>query len=164
MKSRLVSASHLYRVARAVDLGPALVLSKGEDRSGGREKQTLLADGLEAVIAALYVDGGLEAARAFVETFVVADVEKLATAESRLDPKGVLQELAQSRKLPLPRYQVLSETGPDHQKQFTVEVRVGKDVTATGEGSSKKTASQRAAERALSRMAAETPDESGTSA
>lgn len=155
IKSRLVSASHLYRIARDLDLGSYLILSRGEDRSGGREKKTLLADALEALIAAAYLDGGIDVAREFVDRHVVGDNIGEDEDPTRTDPKGALQELAQALKLPIPRYKVLRESGPDHRKMFTVEVRAGKDVQAQGEGGSKKIASQRAASVALDRLRAQ---------
>jgi ribonuclease III len=145
MKSRLVSASHLYRIARTLNLGEYLILSRGEDRSGGREKKTLLADALEAIIAAVFLDGGYDVVQRFVEEQIIAVTEASDGDPDRNDPKGALQELAQSMKFPAPRYRVLEETGPDHRKQFTVEVRVGKDLHAAAQGGSKKAASQRAA-------------------
>lgn len=161
MKSRLVSASHLYRVARALNLGQCLILSRGEDRSGGREKKTLLADALEAIIAAVYLDGGFEVVRRFIEDHIIATTSDSDGDPDINDPKGALQELAQSMKLPAPRYRVLQESGPDHRKQFTVEVRIGKDLHGAGLGGSKKSASQRAAsvvlETLMKRRAPEDP-------
>jgi ribonuclease-3 len=158
IKSRLVSASNLYRVARALDLGSHLILSRGEDRSGGREKKTLLADALEAVVAAVYLDGGLEAARDVLRRHVLDNLEDAATSDGTPDPKTALQEYAHSLKLAIPRYQVLRETGPDHRKIFTVEVRVGRDCAAIGEGASKKSASQQAASLALDQLKAQRPE------
>ncbi len=155
LKSRLVSSSHLYQIAVKLDLGEYLILGRGEELSGGREKRALLADALEALIAALYLDGGIEVTRHFVLNHIISSEELLPSGLERdyADAKSALQELAQSLKLPQPRYHVLQETGPDHRKQFTIEVRVGKTLTAIGEAGSKKGASQKAAESVLRQLA-----------
>ncbi|MDX2182102.1 MAG: ribonuclease III [Bryobacteraceae bacterium] len=153
IKSRVVSAAYLYRIARKLDLGAYLFLGRGEDRAGGREKKTVLADALEALIAAVFLDAGVDATRTFVLNHLVEN----AALEPSDDPgsgnaKSALQELTMALKLPLPRYRVIEESGPDHSKRFTVEVRIGRDHSATGEGSSKKTASMRAAGAALAML------------
>jgi ribonuclease-3 len=129
--------------------------------SGGRSKRTLLVNALEALIAALYQDAGIVKAREFVTGHVVgdpgADIEFSASdpAGALTDYKSALQELALARKLPLPRYVILKEDGPEHSKTFTIEVRVGKDLTARADGYSKKNAAQNAARIVLQRLAAE---------
>jgi ribonuclease III len=151
IKAHLVSAAHLHGVARHLDIGSHLELGRSEEMSGGRSKKTLLVDALEALIAAIYLDGGVEAARDFVTRHVlVAPFSGDADAGTDIQPamtnfKSALQELAQSLKLPAPRYVILRERGPEHSKTFTVEVRVGKDSSAQAEGRTKKVASQRAA-------------------
>ncbi len=153
IKSRIVSASHLFQVAISIDLGDALILGRGEDLSGGRKKKALLSDALEALIAALYLDGGIEVTRRFILNYVISHEQVFdETANEKGDAKSALQELTQSLKLPLPRYHVLKESGPDHRKLFTVEVRVGKDFQATGEDGSKKSASQIAARLVLEKL------------
>lgn len=144
-KARLVSANHLHERARRLDLGTYLRLGRGEEVTGGRSKRTLLADALEAVIAAIYLDGGLDAARSFVLRHIVSELDLEQIAE-RQDFKSRLQELAQARGLPAPRYRTVGATGPDHSKVFTVEVSVGPELTARAEGTSLKAAGQRAAE------------------
>lgn len=151
LKARLVSAGHLHEMALRVDLGAYLRLGRGEEVSGGRAKKTLLGDALEAVIAAIYLDGGLAAARAFVLAHVLSGVEIDGVAE-RQDFKSLLQELAQSRGLPPPRYRTIGASGPDHCKVFTVEASVGAEFSASAEGSSLKSAGQRAAEILLQRI------------
>lgn len=157
-KAHLVSAAHLHGVARRLDLGSHLELGRSEEMSGGRAKKTLLVDGLEAVIAAIYLDGGLEPARTFVHGFVLdAPVGNDAEAGTDIQPainnfKSALQELAQSRKLPQPRYAIVRERGPEHSKVFTVEVRVGKDWTGQADGRTKKIAAQRAARGVYERL------------
>jgi len=158
IKAHLVSAAHLHGVARRLDLGCFLELGRSEEMSGGRAKKTLLVDALEAVIAALYLDGGMEVARAFVAAHVL-DAPVFADEEAGTDIqpaitnfKSALQELAQSRKLPQPRYTIVRERGPEHSKVFTVEVRVGKDCIGTAEGRTKKIAAQRAARGVYERL------------
>jgi len=163
LKAHLVSAAHLHGVARRLELGSYLELGRSEEMSGGRAKKTLLVDGLEAVIAALYLDGGLEAAQSFVSAHVLdAPFSGDEDAGTDIQPaitnfKSALQELAQSRKLPQPRYVIVKEKGPEHSKTFTVEVRVGKDCTGQAEGRTKKIAAQRAARGVYERLLLEQP-------
>ena len=151
MKAHLVSAAHLHGVARRLDLGSYLELGRSEEMSGGRAKKTLLVDALEAIIAAIYLDGGLEAVSNFVAGQVLdAPLAEDVEAGTDIQPaianfKSALQELAQSRNLPQPRYTIVKEKGPEHSKTFTVEVRVGKDWNGQAEGRTKKVAAQRAA-------------------
>lgn len=158
MKAHLVSAAHLYGVARRLDLGSHLELGRSEEMSGGRMKKTLLVDGLEAVIAAMYLDGGMEPVRTFVAAQVLdSPAEELeAESEDRSENiknfKSALQEWAQARKLPHPRYVIVSERGPEHSKMFTVEVRVGPEWTSQAEGRTKKIAAQRAARGVYERL------------
>lgn len=138
----LVRADTLADVAEAIDLGAYLALSAGEASAGARGNRALLADACEAVIGALYVDGGLAAAAAFIERHWSA---RLAADEPARDAKTALQEWAQGRGLPLPDYRTLSRTGPDHAPLFTVEARVEGLTPATAEGPSKRAAEQAAA-------------------
>ena len=152
-------------MARRIDLGRYLYLGRSEEMSGGRFKKTLLSDGVEAVLAAVYLDGGLEAARTFVCAHILdAPFEGDAEAGTDIQPaitnfKSALQELAQSMGLPQPRYSVARERGPEHSKLFTIEVRVGPAINAQAEGRTKKVAVQRAArliyDRLRGRLAAE---------
>jgi ribonuclease-3 len=158
VKAHLVSAAHLHGVARRLDLGSYLELGRSEEMSGGRAKKTLLVDALEAVIAAMYLDGGMEVVRAFVFAHILdAPVFSDEDAGTDIQPaianfKSALQELAQSRKLPQPRYAIVRERGPEHSKVFTVEVRVGKECTGQAEGRTKKIAAQRAARSVYERL------------
>ncbi|MBM3775515.1 MAG: ribonuclease III [Acidobacteria bacterium] len=149
LKAYLVSAACLEEVARRLDLGSYLQLGRGEEMSGGRAKRTLLVNGLEALLGALYLDAGLESARRFVERFVMehpAELEaRVAPQAQGIDFKTALQELARARGLALPRYAVVSEKGPEHLKMFTVEARIGRELAGRGEGFSKKSAAQTAA-------------------
>ena len=151
LKAHLVSANHLFKTARQLGLGDYLQLGRGEEMSGGRSKRALLVDAVEAVIAALYLDGGVEAARSFVDRFVITDqLEHLVPEGDPLeDYKSALQEMLQAGGLQPPKYTVVQERGPQHQKTFTVEVRVGGEFRTQAEGLSKKEAAQRAAHAAL---------------
>jgi ribonuclease-3 len=166
LKAHLVSAAHLHGVARRLDLGSYLDLGRSEEMSGGRAKKTLLVDALEAIIAAVYLDGGLEAARTLVFDHILdAPFSGDEEAGTDIQPaitnfKSALQELAQSRKLPQPRYVIVRERGPEHSKTFTVEVRVGKDLTGQAEGRNKKVAAQRAARGVYERLLEAPPSES----
>jgi ribonuclease-3 len=162
LKAHLVSAAHLHGVARRIELGSYLELGRSEEMSGGRAKKTLLVDALEAVIAAIYLDGGITAVRSFVTAHVLdAPYFSDEDAGTDIQPaitnfKSALQELAQSHKLPQPRYAVIRERGPEHSKVFTVEVRVGKEWTGQADGRTKKIAAQRAARGVFERLQAET--------
>jgi ribonuclease-3 len=157
LKAHLVSAARLYEVARGLALGDFLILGRGEGMSGGRAKKALLSDAMEALIAAIYIDAGedgMSAARAFIETHVVGSftVKEGSVDGAVEDYKSALQEMAQSLKLPPPRYFIVAEDGPEHSKTFTVEVRVGKDWTSQARGLSKKAAGQKAAESILQQL------------
>ena len=153
LKAYLVSASHLHHVAQRLKLGDYLVLGRGEELSGGREKKALLANALEALIAALYQDGGMEPVRQFVVREIVGELHLPDEAMPVTDYKGALQEMAQALKLPSPRYSIIEERGPEHAKTFLVEVRLGQDWSSRAEGVSKKSAGQRAAQLILEQLA-----------
>ena len=149
MKAFLVSASSLAKKARHFGMGDALLLGVGEEKTGGRKKDSLLANMFEAIIAAIYLDGGIDAARQLIERTFSEDIHAIDEQDLLFqDYKTALQELAQGKGFPLPEYSVVEEVGPDHDKTFIVEVRVGSLVTR-GEGSSKKEAQQQAARHAL---------------
>lgn len=153
LKSHLVSAQVLAAHAQEIQLGQVLRLGIGEDRSGGRRKISILADAMEALFGAAYLDGGLPAARQVVEPILLAAYEKIEASHS--DAKTRLQELAQSLKLGLPEYVMVEASGPDHDKMFSVECRIGGELFGQGGGKSKKTAEQVAARAALGRLQAE---------
>jgi ribonuclease-3 len=149
MKAYLVSATSLAAKARSYGMGDAILLGIGEEKSGGRKKDSLLANLFEALIAAIYLDGGIDPARRLIEQSFVDDLEAIKADDLLFhDYKTALQELAQGKGLPLPDYNVIAEEGPDHEKRFIVEVKVGR-LTARGEGTSKKEAQQQAARHAL---------------
>jgi ribonuclease-3 len=149
LKASLVSATHLFETAQRLELGKFLRLGKGEERSGGRKKKTLQADAVEALLAAIYLDGGMEPARDFVARWILDRVSRAMPVE---DYKSALQELLQGSKCPQPRYVVLQERGPEHSKTFKVEVRVGGTPLAAAEGETKKAAQQAAAHIALEKL------------
>lgn len=153
-KAHLVSALRLHEAAEKLDLGKYLLLGRGEEMSGGRAKKALLANALEALIAAIYLDAGIEMVREFIMRRIIDDfLAEGGDAESRVnDYKSALQELTQKHKLPPPRYSIVREQGPEHSKIFTVEVRIGKEMTSRAEGNSKKSAGQRAAQLALEQL------------
>ncbi len=154
--AHLASREVLAEIARELELGRHLRLSRGEEESGGRDNPTILADALEAVLGAVFLDGGFEPAEALVRRLFAARVEAL-TAPPR-DPKTALQEWAQGHGLPLPRYHLLEREGPPHAPRFRVEVRVQGLPPETAEGGSKRAAERAAAEKLLQRITtAETP-------
>jgi ribonuclease-3 len=156
MKAMLVSTATLARVAERLGLGDHLLLGRGEEKTGGRRKQALLADGCEALIAAMYLDGGIEQSRAFIVRELGGFIDDLRRdGVSAQDYKSTLQELVQGRNRPLPEYRVIGSAGPDHQKLFDVEVLVAGEPLARATGPSKKEAEQEAARLALSRLATE---------
>ena len=149
MKAYLVSATSLAAKARDYGMGDVIMLGVGEEKTGGRKKDSLLANLFEALVAGVYLDGGIDAARRFIEKTFEDDLNKLNEEDLLFhDYKTALQELAQGKGLALPEYNVVGEQGPDHDKTFIVEVKVG-SLLARGEGSSKKEAQQQAARHAL---------------
>jgi ribonuclease III len=151
-KAHLVSASHLHRCALELGLGEFLLLGRGEDMSGGREKKALLSDAVEALIAALYIDGGLSAAQGFIQARILDVLPEGTELASVADHKSALQERTQSLGMHAPAYSTIAVEGPDHSKIFTVEVRVGDELRAQASGSSKKSASQKAARLLLQQL------------
>lgn len=156
MKAALVSTASLARLAEGLSLGDHLLLGRGEEKTGGRRKQALLADGYEALIAAIYLDGGVEQAAAFItrqfSPLIPLVNDARATAAAFRDYKSALQERVQSAGEPPPEYVVIGETGPDHHKMFQVQVRVAGKPTADAFGRSKKEAEQEAARLALEKI------------
>jgi ribonuclease III len=153
LKAHLVSSAHLHLVAARLKLGDHLLLGRGEEMSGGREKKALLANAIEALIASVYLDGGIEPAGRFILQHVIGGSEPSSEEAPATDYKSALQEMAQSLKLPQPRYAIVEERGPEHAKTFLVEVRVGRDWVSRAEGLSKKNAGQKAAQEILRQLA-----------
>lgn len=160
LRSSIVNERELAQIASSLNLGDFLLLGKGEDLSGGRQKPSLLANGLEAVLAAVYLDGGLEPALSLVRTIFSDYLENqeedylLKTLDK--DYKTQLQEITQARLKLTPVYNLEEETGPDHDKTFFMRVEIGEQVLAYGHGKSKKEAQQEAARKAIARIAKET--------
>ncbi|HET6612070.1 MAG TPA: ribonuclease III [Kofleriaceae bacterium] len=150
-RAQVVSEVGLAEAAMAIELGPALYLGKGEERTGGREKPSILADAFEAVIAAVYLDGGLDAAWALVDRVFGERLRGIDLAEV-CDYKTRLQERCQALFHTAPTYRIVSESGPDHDKTFEVSVSAGDGEMATASGKSKKAAEQRAARAALATL------------
>jgi len=163
LRASVVNADVLAELATEVGLGPALLLGKGEDASGGRTKASILADAMEAVIAAVYLDAGWEAADGLVLRLLGARIREGAAGPGGHDYKTRLQELAARRYDQLPRYQVRAE-GPDHSKQFFASVAIAGEVRGEGEGRSKKQAEQAAARSAWESMGAGRDEELAGSA
>ena len=153
IKAHLVSAATLAAKSRALNIGKFLRMGAGEARSGGAEKLSLLADGFEAVIAAIYLDGGLSAAETFLRRVFGPDVSGIDIGDlSFQDYKTALQETAQSLGLPLPEYRIVDEYGPDHEKVFVIQVFWNGETFAYGRGASKREAQRKAAKEALKKL------------
>lgn len=155
LRASVVNEGSLAEVARRLDLGAALRLGRGEDLTGGRDRSSILADAFEAVVAAVYLDGGFEAAKALLARHVplpsVGD-------DSIGDPKTELQERVQGLVHRTPTYRLVREEGPDHDKRFVVATLLGAEVLAEGEGRTKKDAERAAARAALHRLSSATPE------
>lgn len=154
IRSQLVSADNLYQAALALGLGKRLKFGLNEEKNGGRRKKSPLADAMEALIAAVHLDGGFAAARALIERWI-ASPSRIAEADktlAHLNPKSVLQELLQARQLPAPQYEIVGEDGPPHFRIFEVSLTVGEICTTMGRGATRRKAEKVAAARALEAM------------
>ncbi len=152
LRSALVRRDTLSRMARTIKLGDYLYLGKGEETSGGRHKPANLAGALEAVIAAIFIDQGSATARDFIIGLLGKELEKVVSQDAVADYKSQLQQFIQARQQSAPTYHVVEAVGPDHDKRFTVEVRVGDTVLGRGSGKSKKIAETEAARSALDQL------------
>lgn len=152
MKSLLVCGARLSEVATAIDLGIHVRMSRSEAATGGRHRSSILADTTEALIGAVYLDGGLGSARGVIQRVVLAGSEKILARRSLRNYKSRLQELIQARYKSPPRYKVLNVDGPDHDRLFKVAVTYGGELLGSGEGRNKKMAEQAAAREALERI------------
>jgi len=150
MRADMVCETSLAKIAERLDLGKHLLLGNGEESGGGRNRPSILADAVESVIAASFLDGGMEAAKAIVYQFVLCNVpeNKLQNA----DYKTMLQEKVQRKKNQVLSYQLVEESGPDHDKQFVVAVSLNGEIVGTGTGTSKKRAEQDAARVAIEKL------------
>jgi ribonuclease III len=152
LRSALVRRETLAEIARSINLGDYLMLGHGEEAGGGRDKPVNLAGAFEALVAAIYLDRGLPAARSFILGLFGGEMYKQANQGAVTDYKSKLQEIMQAEKQITPEYQLISATGPDHDRQFTVEVKIGESVLGQGKGKSKKIAEMEAARIALQRQ------------
>ena len=150
MRADMVCEKALAVVANSLDLGKHLLLGKGEEQGGGRNRDSILADAVESVIAACYLDGGMDAAVQFIQKFILVNVP--VTKLHNADYKTALQELVQQKKNQVLAYRLVGESGPDHDKEFQVELTLNGDVVGTGIGSSKKRAEQAAARAAMEKL------------
>jgi ribonuclease III len=151
-RARIVNAHSLEIAARTLNLGEHLRLGRGEEKTGGREKPALLADAFEAVVAAIYLDGGLDPARELLKKTVFIQASEGGESIAESDRKSALQEFLQGKGGQLAEYRLAGESGPDHQKTFLVEVWVKGACLSSAEGSTKKEAEQRAARQALEKL------------
>lgn len=155
IRSQLVSAENLYQSALALRLGKSLKFGLNEEKNGGRQKKSPLADAMEAIIAAVHLDGGFAAARSLIERWIASPsrIEEADKTLAHLNPKSVLQELLQARQLPAAQYKIVGEDGPPHFRIFEVSLTVGEICAATGRGATRRKAEQVAAARALEAIA-----------
>ncbi|MBR3866048.1 MAG: ribonuclease III [Clostridia bacterium] len=152
LRSAIVCEGSLYEFALKIGLGDDLLLGKGEKSSGGGKRPSVLSDACEAVIAAVYLDGGFDEAEKFIIGFIKDKAEEIIRSHSTVDYKTLLQEIVQKNHEEILSYRLKGESGPDHDKRFEVEVLINSNVIACGEGKSKKLAEQAAAKLALELM------------
>ncbi len=157
LKSQLVCGTSLSGVASGLDIGAHILMSRGEAATGGRQRSSILADTVEAIIGAVYLDGGLDAARQVIRRWVLSEADRLADDEALVNHKSRLQEVIQARFKAPPRYRVRGVEGPDHDRIFTIEVMFQGRILGAGVGPNKKMAEQVAAGDALARLEAD-PD------
>lgn len=153
LRAALIMAGALAEFARSIELGDYIYLSRGEDERGGRSRVGLLSDAFEALVAAIYLDRGLQAVREFLMRFLERETTRVVERGLRGDHKSQLQEWTQRELRVTPVYHTIMERGPDHAKQFTVEVWIGDQAHGRGEGRSKQAAQQHAAQQALEQLA-----------
>jgi ribonuclease-3 len=148
-RSALVKGKHLAEISNELNLGVYLYLSRGEEKSGGRKKNYILANTLEALIGGIYLDQGYKEAHGFIDEFILKRLEEILKKGSHIDAKSQFQEMSQDLLGITPEYRVIKEEGPDHDKVFTMAAYVGEELIAEGNGSSKQKAEQEAAHEAL---------------
>ena len=152
LRSKIVNTTNLAEIATSLDLGEKIFLSKGEDEGGGRNNLSLLADSLEALIGAMFLDQGIDITREFIKSHILSDISSKIQQPLK-DAKSRLQEYIQAKGIPLPRYRVFKETGPDHSKEFLIRLIINNKVYSSGRGKTKSQAEQSAAKKALSILA-----------
>lgn len=148
-RSALVRGEQLSAIAESIKLGNYLRMSRGESQSTGKARSIILANALEALIGGLYLDGGIDITKKFVDKYVIAKLDEIIKSGSYKDAKSALQELTQENKGFTPEYRLINENGPDHAKQFEVGVWIGDEMIAKGSGNSKQAAEREAASQAL---------------
>ncbi len=148
-RAALVNANMLSGITNEFDLNAHMLLSRGEARDTGRARQYILANAIEALIGAIYLDGGYEPCKVFIGSFVLSHLPEIISKKLYRDPKSLLQEEAQDRLSVTPTYRVMEEWGPDHARQFKIGVYLGRELAGEGQGESKQDAQQGAAEDAL---------------
>jgi len=154
LRAAVVRKSTLAKVAKRIGIGEYIRLGKGEELGGGRKRNSLLADAMEAIIGAIYLDGGLKNARKFVMVHFGEEISRLDQDDHKMDYKSILQEITQSRFQVLPRYSILSEAGPPHDRTYEVSLTIASEPYGVGKGQNKKDAQQRAARMALKKLQA----------
>lgn len=152
-RSALVRGENLAKIGKKLDLGTYLYISKGEEKSGGREKDYLLANVFEALLGAVFLDSGVENAKKILENLLFPQIEQIIEESAHKDPKSLFQEIAQEKRSITPHFEVLSESGPDHSKKFIVGAFLNQECVGQGAGSSKQRASTEAALNALKHLA-----------
>jgi len=148
-RSALVKGQHLAEVSKELELGQYLLLSNGEEKSGGREKNYILANTVEALIGAIYLEHGFEQTEEFIKKFILKKLDEIIEHGLYIDSKSQFQEICQEKEDTTPHYEVLNEQGPDHDKEFTMGAYIGEELVAEGTGSSKQKAEDEAARNAL---------------
>lgn len=148
LRALLVCTQNLSEIAQDIELGNFLLLSKGEEIHGGRTNQSILADGFEAVIGAIYIDQDIKAAYKFLDVQLTQSIKELSEKKEYKDPKSIFQEIAQAKKGITPKYLTINESGPDHKKIFEVGVYLSNELIATGTGNSKQKAEENASIKA----------------
>lgn len=151
-RSLLVQSKTLAKISKKLNVGEFLVMSKGEEQTGGRTNNSILADAFEAITGAIFLDQGLDVAKLFIEKNLLAVEEEILSAKEVVDFKSSLQEITQEKNKVSPKYELLKSEGPDHAKVFYVDVFVGTNKVATGVGKSKQSAEQNAAQLALEKI------------
>lgn len=152
LRSLLINTYTLYEIAKELDLGTHLLLSKGEEAGDGRENKTILANTFEAFTGALFLDQGLDITKEFIEKVLLVHITKIQQEQGLKDAKSLLQEIIQERYKIAPSYKIVKEEGPDHAKLYTIAVSVKEKVLAQGKGSSKQEAEKNAAKKALEKI------------
>ena len=152
LRSLIVCTQNLSLIASDIDLGNFVILSKGEERHGGRTNQSILADTFESILGSIYLDDGIIPAFKFLDKTLSKSISKLSSKQIYKDPKSLFQEIAQSKRGITPKYQTISESGPDHQKNFEVAVYIGEELIATGSGNSKQKAEEDASIKATKNL------------